>query len=523
MKNSYGTSVWFGCMSFALLAPVLASASTVTLIDPGTRRGGPVSQTFLEDQGENVSLVRTQHGISCVASQVLPIADATYSAPDGTPVPFDDVTRSPASSIQAIARPDEQATFRIQLKYSPDPSRPVEMRIDGQTLDLMDALEPSGDSLLLTGETAQLLGDELRRGASPTLRATSDATGREITDRIMAPDMAGLTSCLVTLKDLPAVDDLPTAEVSNYDVADADIPGSGMELRHADDRVADTPNENVPESVSTMVAEETNTSQPVVPVPVVGLRLEFTARPDPELRVDPSALKHCRMRDIPDDVFLGQLKAVTGFFSQTQDVYVAFDDQGELQRAYIPGIFDSDLSTGSNRARISLAADSNLPDQPNTVRGCLGDAPLEAPVCAISKSGGDSYTVAECGVLGMSQTREAYLDEVFVPFFTGVDEATPPIMTTNESTGGGTSFSRPVGSLRSFSGLVGGGGGSSRASSGDIDFDIIGVGPDDGSTDVGEGSSDVSMVPLPAALWMMLLALTGLSGVSIPKQRKKYL
>ncbi|MEI4233996.1 hypothetical protein [Roseovarius sp. D22-M7] len=520
MKNGYEISVWCGCIGFALLASVSASASTVTVIDPSTRRGGPVSQTFLESQGENVSLVRTQHGISCVASRVLPIADASYSAPNGTPVSFEDVTRSPASSVQAIARPDEPVTFRVQLKYSPDPSRPIEMRIDGQTLDLVDALEPSNDSLLLTGDTAQLLADVLRRGTAPTLRATSDVTGRRIIDQIMAPDMAGLDSCLVTLEDPPAVDDLPTAEVSNYDVADADIPGSAMELRHADDRVADTPNEDVPENLGTLPAEETGASQPVVPVPVTGLRLEFSARPDPELRVDPSALKHCRMRDIPDNVFLGQLSAVTGFFSQTQDVYVAFDDRGELQRAYIPGIFDSDLTMGSNRAHISLAADSNLPDQPNTVRGCLGDAPLEAPVCAISKSGGDSYTVAECGVLGMSQTRELYLDEVFVPFFTGVDEATPAIMTTNERTGSGRSFSRPVGSFRSFSGLVGGGGGSSRASLGDFESDIIV--PGGGSAEPGESGRDVPMVPLPAAFWMILLALTGLSGVSVLKKRKKH-
>jgi hypothetical protein len=510
-------------MSFALLAPVLASASTVTLIDPGTRRGGPVSQTFLEDQGENISLVRTQHGISCVASQVLSIADATYSAPDGTPFPFDDVTRSPASSIQAIARPDEQATFRIQLKYSPDPSRPVEMRIEGQTLDLMDALEPSGDSLLLTGETAQLLGDELRRGASPTLRATSDVTGREITDRIMAPDMAGLTSCLVTLKDLPAVDDRPTAEVSNYDVADADIPGSGMELRHADDRGTDTLLGIVPESVDAVAAEETEASQPIVPDAVTGLRLEFTARPDPELRVDPSALKHCRMRDIPDNVFLGRLTAVTGFFSQTQDVYVAFDERGDLQRAYIPGIFDSDLTTGSNRARISLAADSNLPDQPNTVRGCLGDAPLEAPVCTISKSGSDDYTVAECGVLGMSQTREEYLDELLVPFFTGVGETIPATVTTTDRKARDTFFFRPVGgspNLPGFSGLVGGGGGgSSRTSSGDDTLIIIN--PGGGGSDADESDNAVATVPLPAAFWMILLACAGLTGTGTLLQRKK--
>jgi hypothetical protein len=452
----------------------------------------------------------------------LPIADASYSASDGTPVSFDEVTRSPASSIQAIAHPGEPIAFRIQLKYSLDPSMPVEMQINGETLDLIADLEPSGDSLLLTGNTAQLLADELRRGASPTLHATSDATERQVVDRIMAPDMAGLESCLATLEDLQVVDDLPNAEIPDYDVADADIHDPDVEWQDADDRVDETPNVTVPEGLSTVTAEEDEPHQPIVPVPVTGLRLEFTARPDPERRVDPSVLKHCRMRDIPDNVFLGRLKAVTGFFSQTQDVYVAFDDQGELQRAYIPRIFDSDLTMGTNTAHISLAADSNLPDEPNTVRGCLGDAPLEAPVCAISKSGDGDYTVAECGVLGMSQTREEYLDELLVPFFTGVGETIPATVITTDRKARDTFFSRPVGSspnLPGFSGLVGGGGGgSSRTNSGDEFANIID--PGDGSSDFGKGGGSVSSVLVPAAFWMMLLALTGLSGTGALLQRK---
>ena len=522
VEKGFRGSVWCVCVSFALLTSVSVSASTVTVFDPDSRRGGPIAQTFLKSQGENVSLVRTQNRTSCVASRALPIAEASYSASDGTPVSFDDVIRSPASSIQAIAHPGEPIAFRIQLKYSPDPSRPVEMQIDGQTIDLITDLEPSGDSLLLTGDTAQSLADALRRGTMPTLHATSDVTERQVVDRIMAPDMAGLESCLATLKDLPVVDDLPKAEIPDYDVADADIHGSDMEWRDADDRVVENSNVSAPENVDTVAMDGIEPNRPIVPVPVTGLRLEFTARPDPEMRVDPSALKHCRMRDIPDEVFLGRLKAVTGFFSQTQDVYVAFDERGELQRAYIPGIFDSDLTTGSNRARISLAADSNLPDRPNTVRGCLGDAPLEAPVCAISKSGSDDYTVAECGVLGMSQTREEYLDELLVPFFTGVGETIPATVTTTDRKARDTFFSRPVGSspnLPGFSGLVGGGGGgSSRTNSGDEFANIID--PGDGSSDFGEGGGSVSSVPVPAAFWMMLLALTGLSGAGALLQRK---
>jgi hypothetical protein len=255
---------------------------------------------------------------------------------------------------------------------------------------------------------------------------------------------------------------------------------------------------------------------------VTGLRLEFTARPDPELRVDPAKLSHCRMRDIPDDVFLGRLTAVTGFFSQTQDVYVAFDDRGQLQRAYIPGIFDSDLTAGRNSARISLAADSNLPDRQNTVRGCLGDAPLEAPVCAIAGSGVDGYTVAECGVLGMSETRADDPDDVFVPFTPDTTGALPRAATGNVGAGG-TSFSRPVGSIGNapgFTGLVGGGGGSATNDTGlgDTGLDTFLPGGDAVPGDGGNGN-DVPSVPLPGALWMMLAALTALCGAGIVRRR----
>lgn len=517
VRKGFVISVWCSFKIFALLVPFSANAATVTVFDPSARRGGPIAQDFLDNQGENVSLVSTKHGASCVASRVMDIADSVYSAPDGTSVSFDDVTRSPASSIQAIARPGEPVAFRVQLKYSPDPSRPVEMEIEGKTLDLVTALEPSSDSLLLTDDTARLLAGALRRGISLTLRATSDATGRQVADRIMAPDMAGLDSCLIMLEGLPSVDDLPSSEMSDYDLADADTLGS--DRLDTDDRVANTSNSMVPERVDAMAADESEPSRPVVPIPITGLRLEFTARPDPELRVDPSKLTHCRMRDIPDNVFLGRLTAVTGFFSQTQDVYVSFDDRGQLQRAYIPGIFDSDLTTGTNRARISLAADSNLPDRQNTVRGCLGNAPLEAPVCAISKSGIDGYTLAECGVLGMSQTREDYPDDFFVPFFRDATESMPTLMTAEDGRSGGTSFSRSAGSSRnvpSFRGLGGGGAGTggvtSETSLGDNGFDTF---------IPGGGGNDVSIVPLPGALWMMLVAFTGLYGAGMLIQRKE--
>jgi hypothetical protein len=487
-------------------------SSTFTFFAPETRRGGPIAQTFLAGGAENVSVVQTRNAMSCVASRALPIAEASYAAPDGTPVSFDDVTRSPAASIQAIARPGAPATLRVQLKYAPDPSGAIEIRLDGRTVDLSDALEPSGDSLVLTGERARLLTEAFRRGSGATLHATSAATGRAVVDRVTAPDMAGLDACVAMLDEMPDRPDVPMAELSDFDVAVADVAGffvrgPGAAAAAATSSPAADPSASAASGpAGATAAEETGSQPPELAEPSAAFRLEFTARPDPELRVDASTLSQCRMRDIPDEVFVGRLTSVTGFFTQTRDVYVAFDDNGALQRAYIPGIFDSDLTVGATSAHVSIAADSNLPDQANTVAGCLGDVPLDTPMCTISDSGSGDYTVAECGVLGMSQTREEYLDEIGDALLDDVADPRPVTVITGDSRDGGTSFERPGGSV-SFptgggfggGGFLGGGGSGNGGSGGN-------------GGDPGGGSGGVPTIPLPAALWMLVLALAGVSG-----------
>jgi len=504
-------SVWSGSVVAALLAPLPASPSTFTLLAPETRRGGPIAQTFLAGGAENVSVVQTRNAMSCVASRALPIAEASYAAPDGTPVSFDDVTRSPAASIQAIARPGAPATLRVQLKYAPDPAEAIEVRLDGRTVDLADALEPSGDSLVLTGERARLVTEAFRRGSGATLHATSAATGRAVVDRVRAPDMAGLDACVAMLDEMPDRPDVPIADLSDFDVAVADVAGAFIRGPGAAAPAAGSPAPDRSASAASgpagaTAAEETGSPRPVLAEPRAAFRLEFTARPDPELRVDASTLSQCRMRNIPDEVFVGQLASVTGFFTQTRDVYVAFDDTGALERAYIPGIFDSDLAVGATEAHVSIAADSNLPDQANTVAGCLGDVPLDTPMCTISDSGSGDYTVAECGVLGMSQTREEYLEEVGDALLDDVAGPRPVTVITGDSRDGGTSFERPGGSV-SFppGGGFGGGGFIGGGGSGDG-----GSGGNGG--DPGGGSGGVPTIPLPAAVWMLLLALAGVSG-----------
>jgi len=510
-KRALAISVWSVSVLGSLIAPLPATSSTFTFLAPETRRGGPIAQTFLGGGAENVSVVQTRSAMSCVASRALPIAEASYAAPDGTPVAFDEVTRSPAASIQAIARPGAPETLRVQLKYAPDPARAIEVRLDGRMVDLSDALEPSGDSLLLSGERARVLTEAFRRGSGATLHATSAATGRAVVDRVTAPDMAGLDACVAMLDEVPDRPDVPIADLSDFDIAVADVAGAFMRGPGAAAPATDSPAADPSASAAggpagATAEDETGSPRPVLAEPGAAFRLEFTARPDPELRVDARTLSHCRMRNIPDEVFVGQLASVTGFFTQTRDVYVAFDDTGALERAYIPGIFDSDLTVGATEAHVSIAADSNLPDQANTVAGCLGDVPLDTPMCTISDSGSGDYTVAECGVLGMSQTREEYIEEIGEALVDDVAGPSRVTVITGDSRDGGTSFERPGGSV-SFppgggfggGGFVGGGGSGNGGSGGN--------GSDPDGPAVG-----VPTIPLPAAFWMMVLALAGVSG-----------
>jgi hypothetical protein len=146
------------------------------------------------------------------------------------------------------------------------------------------------------------------------------------------------------------------------------------------------------------------------------------------------------------------------------------------------------------------------------VRGCLGDALLEAPVCAYSEEGDDRYTVAECGVLGMSETREDLLSSLQEPAVPGFI-ATDSLLVSNTLGGGGGGGSFGGGGGFNFGGGGGGGGGSPGGGGGGI--------PGGGGGGTPGGGGEISPVPLPAGLWLMLGALAGLSGLAAMVRRRK--
>ncbi|MFN4156137.1 MAG: VPLPA-CTERM sorting domain-containing protein [Paracoccaceae bacterium] len=509
-----------------LIAAGSAHASTVSMPNVPMPRGAPIAQNFLDSHGDNISLLATGNGASCVASKTLPIASSVYVDANGTPVDFKDVIRSPATSIQAIARPGAAIEFRIQLKYSPDPAKPISLDVAGQTFDLAMSLEPSSDSLWLTGTDAQMLAEALLRGDIPNLSATSSVSGRLVIDQITAPDMAGMDACRITLDELLSAQKLSEAGLAGLTAPLGTTPLAGSHQDDTAPTLAGMAGRD-PANAVVLVSVDEAPAELTLPEPVAGLRLEFVARPDPDKRIAPSALEKCRMSNIPENVYLGRLTSVTGFFSQTQDVYVAFDEQGQVQRAYIPGIFDSELRPEGGSARVSLAADTNLPDRTNMVKGCLGDALMEAPVCVSSEEGSDRYTIAECGVLGTSESREDMLSSLGGLALPGLTGSNPLLESTKSGTTGAASFGR-VGFGWSGGGSSGGIVPGSFLDDGDTQPGGNGGGAGGGGgLPGGQGGGwdgdggDVSPVPLPAGIWLMLGALTGMSGLGVMARRRQ--
>jgi hypothetical protein len=329
-------------LGFALVAVLWGGIATALTVDvPGAAdapRGPAVAQRFLPS---GASLVTDEAATSCLVSRKIEIAQSSYVNADGTAVPFDLIVRSPATTIQAIALTAEApAEFRVQLKYSPSPGTPIWLTMGGVRVDVSGTMEPSTDSLHVAGQLARDLEAAFAAGLPVTLAAASGDTGRTVTDTLPAPDMAALAECRAVL-------------------AAGEEDGG-------------------------------------IPLPFV--TLDFTARPSAETLATPEDMKACAMTPTDLPVHLGVLKTATGVIAQTQKVFVAFDPSGRPMRVYVPGIFDAGLDlTGMGEARVSLAADSNVPEAENSVKGCLGAASMEICNYATDKDGG--WSVRPCGML----------------------------------------------------------------------------------------------------------------------------
>ena len=351
----------------SLALPLAAATLDLPAADQAPAgRGAALQQRFL-DSGASVVTTATQR--YCAISQRIDIAASEYRAAGGALVPYDQVIRSPAASTQVMAGADGLMGLRVQMKYSPAPGAGILLTIgtgtEGSgTEDVAGLLEPSTDSLRLNGAVAARLVAAFRAGLPVRLAATSRATGRRVSDVLAAPDMVALDACQTDLATAPAA---PLPPLANQ------------------------------------------------------VSLDFDVSPSPETRATVDDYRACGMKPTDAPLHLGRIKATTGFFSHTNKVFVSFDDNGKLDRVYVPGLLDAGFGgTSSGEAQVSLAADSNTPDAENAVTGCIGSAALA--MCDIEQIGGDGHRLQVCDVMPggiVSGDEIAYLDPVGGGIFGG--------------------------------------------------------------------------------------------------------
>ena len=428
--------------ALSLAASPVGAATMPADADLASQAGAAVNQRFLPG---GASIVTTAEHRSCVVSRRIDIETSVYRDPDGQAVAFAEIRRSPAASVQAVAAESGPPGFRLQLKYSPRAGTPILLTADGNSIDLQAMLEPSTDSLWIDGAAAVALDAAFRAGERPVLEATSRDTGRRVTDRLETPDLAALTRCQAALPDEPAAGPLTNAVRVVF---------------HADART--TPLATLPD------------------------------------------LRACGMTDAPGRLHLARLEMVTGFFAQTDKVFVSFDAAGELEQVYVPGIFDGDFRDGGRRVRLSRAADGNVPMAENAVEGCLGTGTIE--VCHYTTAGG-GHLLAGCPDFGTPVAGLA-------PPSGGPDRSLALTSLLPNQPGGGSGY--PSGGLLPGGGSGGGPGGGDGPGD-DNNGPGGGNGPDDddgpGDDDNGPDDDAPAPIPLPASVLLLLTAVLGLHGL----------
>ena len=344
----------FGALALAgaLALPLAATTLDLSVSEQAPAgRGAPLYQRFLDS---GASVVTTTDKRYCAISRRIDIAASEYRAADGTAVPFDQVIRSPAASVQVMAGPEGLMGARVQMKYSPAPQAGIVLTIGTVAQEVAGLLEPSTDSLRLDGAVAARLATAFRDGTPVRLAAQSRATGRQVTDVLDAPDMVALDACQTGLASLPAT---PLPPLSNQ------------------------------------------------------VSLEFDASPLPATLAKLEDYRACGMKPTDAPLHLGRIKSTTGFFSHTNKVFVSFDDKGKLDRVYVPGLLDAGfMGRSSGEAQVSLAADGNAPDAENAVTGCIGSAAME--LCDIPQIGGGGHRLQACDLMSGSDVAGYAIDDL---------------------------------------------------------------------------------------------------------------
>jgi hypothetical protein len=318
-------------ISGAMAALMLASpAFSATVSENGINhlRGNPLEQEMID---HNVSKIFTPSGNSCVLSVVTKIQNSHYIDGDGFYIPFNEVKRSRAASIQFISNND---TLRLQFKYPIDKSKELFMVINGERFDMGDGIEKSGDTVLLDAEYSKKVRNALEMGIEVRVIGNSTETGRKVIDFI------GIEN--------------PSETFFEYDYC----------------------SQGIEDSIKPNLSNE--------------VTLRATTIQSPERLVPAEEAKLCVQPPTGIDLYHSDIKSTTGFFSQTNRGYASFNSSGEVSGFYIPGIFEAHRNrNGTYSVGISKAANANSPVEENVVSGCLGME--RVTMCIYPSEGGDIF------------------------------------------------------------------------------------------------------------------------------------
>lgn len=321
-------------------------------------RGKPLEQEMIE---RNVSKVSTPVGNSCVLSVVTQIHKSHYIDNEGFYVPFSDVKRSRAASIQFISKND---TLRIQFKYPIDKTKELFLVIAGERINIINGLESSGDSVLLSTSISNRVRTALENNIEIRVVGNSTETGRRVIDFIQMNNVS--------------------EAFFEYDYCA---------------QMLDT-------DVRTGLSNE-------VTVQAISIQT-------PERIVPEEEAKLCVMPPQGTTLYHSDIKSTTGFFSQTDRGYSSFNSHGELSGFYIPGIFEARRNTnGTFSVGISKAANANSPIEENRVSGCLGME--RVTMCVYPSDGGDIF--APC----VGETAPAAIPEEYTRPSDRIFYSNPPV------------------------------------------------------------------------------------------------
>lgn len=340
-------------------------------------------------------------------------------------------TLRPAASFNALDSAEGPPVWRVQVKYPFAPDAPVTLRAGGAELVLPPgdpAREASGDSLLLQGPGAEFAMAAVQAGSPPVVEGRHRDSGQPMADLLRLPDLAALEACRAGLADLP---------------------------------------------------------EP----PVISNEVRIVFRGDPRDSAPATAidLAEAGIAEPPGDLLAVEIETVTGLVLPTGRAYVAFDPDGSVARFHLAGTVAAELERFAGKARLSCAADTNLP--PLAHRTAERFPGRTQPICHYILQRG-RHLLADC----------------FPAFAGGLPEGVLPQPEPLLNPVPGARGAGAPDLASRITALSGGGGSGPRGRDDDGGNSFDPEDPDD-------PVDPPSPVPLPAAGLLMLGALAGLAGL----------